>query len=69
MCLPQQGLGSSGIADGRGAAAQSGQRVSLVPYTACSAGQFHGLLMTRLSRGGGVHVANGDAGSQTGSQQ
>ena len=52
VCLPQQGFGSRGVAGGRSAAAQAGQRVGLVPGTADRAGQFQGLLVTRLSLGG-----------------
>jgi hypothetical protein len=52
VCLPQQGLGSRGVAGGRSAAAQAGQRGGLAPGTADRAGQFQGLLVTRLSLGG-----------------
>ena len=38
---------SGGVADGRGAAAQAGQRVGLARSTASHAGQFKGLLVMR----------------------
>ncbi len=46
------GPGSRGVADGRGAAAQAGRRVCLVPGSADCAGQLQGLLVTRISLGG-----------------
>jgi hypothetical protein len=49
VCLSQQGLGSRGVAGGRSAVAQAGQRGGLAPGTADRAGQFQGLLVTRLS--------------------
>jgi hypothetical protein len=52
VCLPQQGLGLRGVAGGRSAAAQAGQRGGLAPGTADRAGQFEGPLVTRLSLGG-----------------
>jgi hypothetical protein len=47
VCLPQQVLRLGGAADGRGAAAQAGQRVGLAQGTANRAGQFKGLLVIR----------------------
>jgi hypothetical protein len=49
QCLPQEYLGLRGVAGGHGAAAQAGQRVSLVPRFAGLAGQVQGLLVTPVS--------------------
>ena len=50
---------SGGVADGRGAAAQAGQRVGLAQGTADRAGQFKGLLVMRLCDVAGAPVGEG----------
>ena len=50
---------SGGVADGRGAAAQVGQRVGLAQGTASRAGQFKGLLVMRLCDVAGAPVGEG----------
>jgi hypothetical protein len=50
---------SGGVANGRGAATQAGQRVGLAQSTAYRAGQFKGLLMMRLCSVAGVLVGEG----------
>jgi hypothetical protein len=49
QCLPQEDHGLRGIAGGQGAAAQAGQRVSLVPGAGDSAGEFQGLPVAPFS--------------------
>ncbi len=49
QCLPQQDLGLGGVAVGHGAAAQAGQRVSLIPEDGDSSGQFQSLQVTSFS--------------------
>ena len=59
VCLLQQVLRRGGVADGRGAAAQVGQRVGLAQGTASRAGQFKGVLVMRLCDVAGAPVGEG----------